>query len=110
MALSYYETNGKAASSSDTEDKKTADEKLPEFLAEIQDFHIQLTMKQTDNKTPIQILSFRINGKESDWYWQGQKLTAEIPKDRSNIKKAELLLSMRSGRLYHEIMDLKDEQ
>ena len=29
---------------------------------------------------PFQILSFRINGKECDFYWQGKKLLAELPK------------------------------
>ncbi len=109
LALSYYETNEKAASSSEA-DKNTADEKLPEFFMEIQDSHIQLTIKQNASMTPLQILSFRINGKECTWHWQGEKLTAEIPKDISSIKKAEFLLSMCSGKLYHEIMDLKDEQ
>ena len=111
LALSYYETNGKAAPASDAkEDKNTADEKLPEFLIEIQDSHIQLIIKQNIPMTPLQILSFRINGKECAWHWQGQKLTAELPKNIANIKKAEFLLFMSSGKLYHEIMDLKDEQ
>ena len=99
LALSYYQTEEKAVSSSD-------EEKPPEFTAEIQDSHICLTIKQGTGETPVQILSFRINEKECTWHWQGGKLTAEIPGKISGIKKAELLLYMSSGRLYHEIMEL----
>ncbi len=109
LALSYYRTNEKAVSSAAT-DKNTENEKLPEFLVEIQDSNIRLTIRKKAFITPLQIFSLRINEKEVVWYWEEQKLVAEIPKGISHIKKAELLLSMDSGKLYHETMDLKDEQ
>mgnify|MGYP001085612476 CR=1 FL=1 len=59
---------------------------------------------------PFQILSFRINGKECDFYWQGKKLLAELPKKSRNPWKAELMGFVKSGKLYYETMDLPEKQ
>ena len=59
---------------------------------------------------PFQILSFRINGKECDFYWQGKKLLAELPKKSRNPWKAELMGFVKSGKLYYESMDLTEKQ
>ena len=106
LALSYYQTEEKAVSSSE-------DEKLPEFTVKIKDSHIWLMIKNNAPEIPLQILSFRINGKECAWHWQGRKLEAEIPAEISKVKKAEILLYMSSGRLYHKIIPgiaIKGEQ
>jgi len=59
---------------------------------------------------PFQILSFRINGKECDFYWQGKKLLAELPKKSRNPWKVELMSFVKSGKLYYETMDLPEKQ
>ncbi|MFR5126216.1 hypothetical protein [Blautia massiliensis (ex Durand et al. 2017)] len=59
---------------------------------------------------PFQILSFRINGKECDFYWQGKKLLAELPKKSRNPWKVELIGFVKSGKLYYETMDLPEKQ
>ena len=58
---------------------------------------------------PFQILSFRINGKEYDFYWQGKKLLAELPKKSRNPWKVELIGFVKSGKLYYETMDLPEK-
>ena len=59
---------------------------------------------------PFQILSFRINGKECDFYWQGKKLLAELPKKSRNSWKAELMGFVKSGKLYYETMVLPEKK
>ena len=101
MALSYYQTGEKNASSSDKEKDR---EKCPSFQAGLQGDKICIKIGQDD---PVQILSFRLNGKECNWCWQGKVFQAEVPKGTGKDLKAELLVYVRSGKLYHKILRLR---
>ena len=102
-ALSYYQTE-----STETADKKKEKEQKPVIRMETDDSNrIQIEISPD---IPFQILSFRINGKECDLYWQGKKLLAELPKKSRKPWKAELLGFVKSGKLYYESMDLPEKQ
>lgn len=101
LALSYYQTDERIASSSETQKKE---EKCPVFHAEIHEDRISIHIQGND---PVQILSFRLNGKECNWCWQGKVLQTEAPKGTGKNLKAELLVYVRSGKLYHKILRLR---
>lgn len=101
LALSYYQTDERIASSSETQKKK---ENCPVFHAEIHEDRISIHIRGND---PVQILSFRLNGKECNWCWQGKVLQAEVPKGTGKDLKAEILVYVRSGKLYHKILRLR---
>lgn len=101
-ALSYYQTEPTG-----TPDKKREKEQKPVIRMKTDGNRIRIEISQD---IPFQILSFRINGKECDFYWQGKKLLAELPKKSRNSWKAELLGFVKSGKLYYESMDLPEKQ
>ena len=101
-ALSYYRTE-----STGTPDKKREKEQKPVIRMKTDGNRIRIEISPD---IPFQILSFRINGKECDFYWQGKKLLAELPKKSRNSWKAELLGFVKSGKLYYESMDLPEKQ
>ena len=101
-ALSYYRTEPTG-----TPDKKREKEQKPVIRMKTDGNRIRIEISPD---IPFQILSFRINGKECDFYWQGKKLLAELPKKSRNSWKAELLGSVKSGKLYYESMDLPEKQ
>lgn len=102
--LSYYQ---KEKTETSPEKAETQTEITPAFLCEIHNNEIQLEIKED---VSFQILSFRIQGKEIDFHWQGKKLLAEVPRGTGKIEKVELLGFVKSGRLYHEIVDLTEKQ
>lgn len=102
--LSYYQ---KEKTETSPERAETQKEINPTFLCEIHNNEIQLEIKED---VSFQILSFRIQGKEIDFHWQGKKLLVEVPKGTGKIEKVELLGFAKSGRLYHEIVDLTEKQ
>ena len=89
------------------QDKEAEKEQTPTIHAEIDGNRVQIEIRPD---IPFQILSFRINGKECDFYWQGKKLLAELPKKSRNPRKAELMGFVKSGKLYYETMDLPEKQ
>lgn len=101
-ALSYYQTE-----TTGTPDKKREKEQKPVIRMKTDGNRIRIEISPD---IPFQILSFRINGKECDFYWQGKKLLAELPKKSRNSWKAELLGFVKSGKLYYESMDLPEKQ
>ena len=101
-ALSYYQTEPTG-----TPDKKREKEQKPVIRMKTYGNRIRIEISPD---IPFQILSFRINGKECDFYWQGKKLLAELPKKSRNSWKAELLGFVKSGKLYYESMDLPEKQ
>lgn len=101
-ALSYYQTEP-----AETPDKKAEKEQTPTIHAEIDGNRVQIDIRPD---IPFQILSFRINGKECDFYWYGKKLLAKLPEKTRKPWKAELLGFVKSGKLYHESMDLTEKQ
>lgn len=101
-ALSYYQTEPTG-----TPDKKREKEQKPVIRMKTDGNRIRIEISPD---IPFQILSFRINGKECDFYWQGKKLLAELPKKSRNSWKAELLGFVNSGKLYYESMDLPEKQ
>lgn len=101
-ALSYYQTEPTG-----TPDKKREKEQKPVIRMKTDGNRIRIEISPD---IPFQILSFRINGKECDFYWQGKKLLAELPKKSRNPWKAELLGFVKSGKLYYESMDLPEKQ
>lgn len=101
-ALSYYQTEPTG-----TPDKKREKEQKPVIRMKTDGNRIRIELSPD---IPFQILSFRINGKECDFYWQGKKLLAELPKKSRNSWKAELLGFVKSGKLYYESMDLPEKQ
>ena len=101
-ALSYYQTEPTG-----TPDKKREKEQKPVIRMKTDGNRIRIEISPD---IPFQILSFRINGKECDFYWQGKKLLAELPKKSRNSWKAELLGIVKSGKLYYESMDLPEKQ
>ncbi|MCC2724688.1 hypothetical protein G5A92_02805 [Blautia massiliensis] len=101
-ALSYYQTEPTG-----TPDKKREKEQKPVIRMKTDGNRIRIEIRPD---IPFQILSFRINGKECDFYWQGKKLLAELPKKSRNSWKAELLGFVKSGKLYYESMDLPEKQ
>lgn len=101
-ALSYYQTEPTG-----TLDKKREKEQKPVIRMKTDGNRIRIEISPD---IPFQILSFRINGKECDFYWQGKKLLAELPKKSRNSWKAELLGFVKSGKLYYESMDLPEKQ
>ena len=101
-ALSYYQTEPTG-----TPDKKREKEQKPVIRMKTDGNRIRIEISPD---IPFQILSFRINGKECDFYWQGKKLLAELPKKSRNSWKAELLGFVKSGKLYYESMDLPEKQ
>ena len=101
-ALSYYQTEP-----TETPDKKAEKEQKPTIHAETDGNRIQIEIRPD---IPFQILSFRINGKECDFYWHGKKLLAELPEKTRKPWKAELLGFVKSGKLYYETMDLTEKQ
>lgn len=101
-ALSYYRTGPTG-----TPDKKREKEQKPVIRMKTDGNRIRIEISPD---IPFQILSFRINGKECDFYWQGKKLLAELPKKSRNSWKAELLGFVKSGKLYYESMDLPEKQ
>lgn len=101
-ALSYYQTEPTG-----TPDKKREKEQKPVIRMKTDGNRIRIEISLD---IPFQILSFRINGKECDFYWQGKKLLAELPKKSRNSWKAELLGFVKSGKLYYESMDLPEKQ
>ena len=101
-ALSYYQTE-----STETPDKKKEKEQKPVIRMETDGSRIRIEISPD---IPFQILSFRINGKECDFYWQGKKLLSEIPEKIRKPRKAELLGFVNSGKLYYESMDLPEKQ
>ena len=101
-ALSYYQTEPTG-----TPDKKREKEQKPVIRMKTDGNRIRVEISPD---IPFQILSFRINGKECDFYWQGKKLLAELPKKSRNSWKAELLGFVKSGKLYYESMDLPEKQ
>lgn len=101
-ALSYYQTEA-----AETSDKKEEKEEKPTIHAEIDGNRAQIEISPD---IPFQILSFRINGKECEFYWHGKKLLAELPEKTRKPWKAELLGFVKSGKLYHESMDLTEKQ
>lgn len=101
-ALSYYQTEPTG-----TPYKKREKEQKPVIRMKTDGNRIRIEISPD---IPFQILSFRINGKECDFYWQGKKLLAELPKKSRNSWKAELLGFVKSGKLYYESMDLPEKQ
>ena len=101
-ALSYYRTEPTG-----TPDKKREKEQKPVIRMKTDGNRIRIAIRPD---IPFQILSFRINGKECDFYWQGKKLLAELPKKSRNSWKAELMGFVKSGKLYYETMDLPEKQ
>ena len=101
-ALSYYRTEPTG-----TSDRKKEKEQKPVIRMKTDGNRIRIEISPD---IPFQILSFRINGKECDFYWQGKKLLAELPKKSRNSWKAELLGFVKSGKLYYETMDLPEKQ
>ena len=101
-ALSYYRTEPTG-----TPDKKREKEQKPVIRMKTDGNRIRIEISPD---IPFQILSFRINGKECDFYWQGKKLLAELPKKSRNHWKAELMGFVKSGKLYYETMDLPEKQ
>ena len=101
-ALSYYRTEPTG-----TPDKKREKEQKPVIRMKTDGNRIRIEISPD---IPFQILSFRINGKECDFYWQGKKLLAELPKKSRKSWKAELLGFVKSGKLYYESMDLPEKQ
>lgn len=101
-ALSYYRTEPTG-----TSDRKKEKEQKPVIRMKTDGNRIRIEISPD---IPFQILSFRINGKECDFYWQGKKLLAELPKKSRNPWKAELLGFVKSGKLYYETMDLPEKQ
>lgn len=101
-ALSYYQTEPTG-----TPDKKREKEQKPVIRMKTDGNRIRIEISPD---IPFQILSFRINGKECDFYWQGKKLLAELPKKSRNSWKAELMGFVKSGKLYYESMDLPEKQ
>ena len=101
-ALSYYRTEPTG-----TPDKKREKEQKPVIRMKTDGNRIRIEISPD---IPFQIRSFRINGKECDFYWQGKKLLAELPKKSRNSWKAELLGFVKSGKLYYESMDLPEKQ
>ena len=101
-ALSYYRTEPTG-----TPDKKREKEQKPVIRMKTDGNRIRIEISPD---IPFQILSFRINGKECDFYWQGKKLLAELPKKSRNSWKAKLLGFVKSGKLYYESMDLPEKQ
>ena len=71
-ALSYYRTKPTG-----TPDRKKQKEQKPVIRMKTDGNRIRIEISPD---IPFQILSFRINGKECDFYWQGKKLLAELPK------------------------------
>ena len=101
-ALSYYRTEPAG-----TSDRKKEKEQKPVIRMKTDGNRIRIEISPD---IPFQILSFRINGKECDFYWQGKKLLAELPKKSRNPRKAELMGFVKSGKLYYETMDLPEKQ
>ena len=101
-ALSYYRTEPTG-----TLDRKKQKEQKPVIRMKTDGNRIRIEISPD---IPFQILSFRINGKECDFYWQGKKLLAELPKKSRNPWKAELMGFVKSGKLYYETMDLPEKQ
>ena len=101
-ALSYYRTEPTG-----TSDRKKEKEQKPVIRMKTDGNRIRIELSPD---IPFQILSFRINGKECDFYWQGKKLLAELPKKSRNPWKAELIGFVKSGKLYYETMDLPEKQ
>ena len=101
-ALSYYRTEPTG-----TSDRKKEKEQNPVIRMKTDGNRIRIEISPD---IPFQILSFRINGKECDFYWQGKKLLAELPKKSRNPWKAELMGFVKSGKLYYETMDLPEKQ
>lgn len=101
-ALSYYRTEPTGMS-----DRKKEKEQKPVIRMKTDGNRIRIEISPD---IPFQILSFRINGKECDFYWQGKKLLAELPKKSRNPWKAELTGFVKSGKLYYESMDLPEKQ
>lgn len=100
-ALSYYQTEP-----TEMPDKEKKEQK-PTIHTKTDGNRIQIEISPD---IPFQILSFRINGKECDFYWHGKKLLAELPKRTRKPWKAELLGFVKSGKLYYESMDLTEKQ
>ena len=90
-----------------TSDRKKEKEQKPVIRIKIDGNRIRIEISPD---IPFQILSFRINGKECDFYWQGKKLLAELPKKSRNPWKVELIGFVKSGKLYYETMDLPEKQ
>ena len=101
-ALSYYRTEPTG-----TSDRKKEKEQKPVIRMKTDGNRIRIEISPD---IPFQILSFRINGKECDFYWQGKKLLAELPKKSRNPWKVELIGFVKSGKLYYETMDLPEKQ
>lgn len=101
-ALSYYRIEPTG-----TSDRKKQKEQKPVIRMKTDGNRIRIEISPD---IPFQILSFRINGKECDFYWQGKKLLAELPKKSRNPWKAELMGFVKSGKLYYETMDLPEKQ
>lgn len=101
-ALSYYQTEPTG-----TSDRKKEKEQKPVIRMKTDGNRIRIEISPD---IPFQILSFRINGKECDFYWQGKKLLAELPKKSRNPWKVELIGFVKSGKLYYETMDLPEKQ
>lgn len=101
-ALSYYRTEPTG-----TSDRKKEKEQKPVIRMKTDGNRIRIEISPD---IPFQILTFRINGKECDFYWQGKKLLAELPKKSRNPWKAELMGFVKSGKLYYETMDLPEKQ
>lgn len=101
-ALSYYRTEPTG-----TSDRKKEKEQKPVIRMKTDGNRIRIEISPD---IPFQILSFRINGKECDFYWHGKKLLAELPKKSRNPWKAELMGFVKSGKLYYETMDLPEKQ
>ena len=101
-ALSYYRTEPAG-----TSDRKKEKEQKPVIRMKTDGNRIRIEISPD---IPFQILSFRINGKECDFYWHGKKLLAELPEKTRKPWKAELLGFVKSGKLYYESMDLTEKQ
>lgn len=101
-ALSYYRTEPTG-----TSDRKKEKEQKPVIRMKTDGNRIRIEISPD---IPFQILTFRINGKECDFYWQGKKLLAELPKKSRNPWKVELIGFVKSGKLYYETMDLPEKQ
>lgn len=100
-ALSYYQTEP-----TEMPDKEKKEQK-PTIHTKTDGNRIQIEIRPD---IPFQILSFRINGKECDFYWHGKKLLAELSEKTRKPWKAELLGFVKSGKLYYESMDLTEKQ
>lgn len=90
-----------------TSDRKKEKEQKPVIRMKTDGNRIRIEISPD---IPFQILTFRINGKECDFYWQGKKLLAKLPKKSRNPWKAELMGFVKSGKLYYETMDLPEKQ